>query len=96
VLAPTYTNEGNAIVPIGIAALALVLYAVFHPVARQARSDRLRPDAEVDEDVALVELVDEGEVDLVLLPGEPYATPGARPGPRIYDQESDEQRADLG
>jgi UDP-GlcNAc:undecaprenyl-phosphate GlcNAc-1-phosphate transferase len=37
VLAPTYTNEGNVLVPFGIAALALALYAIFHPVARQAR-----------------------------------------------------------
>ena len=37
VLAPTYTNEGNALVPFGIAALALVLYAIFHPTAREAR-----------------------------------------------------------
>jgi UDP-GlcNAc:undecaprenyl-phosphate/decaprenyl-phosphate GlcNAc-1-phosphate transferase len=40
VLAPTYTNEGNALVPFGIAALALVLYAIFHPVARRARGLR--------------------------------------------------------
>jgi UDP-GlcNAc:undecaprenyl-phosphate GlcNAc-1-phosphate transferase len=37
VLAPTYTNEGNALVPFGIAALALILYAIFHPTARRAR-----------------------------------------------------------
>ena len=37
VLAPTYTNEGNALVPFGIAALALILYAIFHPTARKAR-----------------------------------------------------------
>src|SRR5438067_623375 len=37
VLAPTYTNEGNALVPFGIAGLALVLYAIFHPTAREAR-----------------------------------------------------------
>jgi UDP-GlcNAc:undecaprenyl-phosphate GlcNAc-1-phosphate transferase len=37
VLAPTYTNEGNALVPFGIAALALALYAAFHPTAREAR-----------------------------------------------------------
>jgi len=37
VLAPTYTNEGNALVPFGIAALALILYAAFHPTARRAR-----------------------------------------------------------
>lgn len=40
VLAPTYTNEGNALVPAGIAALALLLYGIFHPVARKARGDR--------------------------------------------------------
>ena len=40
VLYPTYTNEGNALVPFGIAALALLLYGVFHPVARKARGDR--------------------------------------------------------
>jgi UDP-GlcNAc:undecaprenyl-phosphate GlcNAc-1-phosphate transferase len=37
VLAPTYTNEGNALVPFGIAALALGLYAIFHPEIRRAR-----------------------------------------------------------
>jgi UDP-GlcNAc:undecaprenyl-phosphate GlcNAc-1-phosphate transferase len=47
VLAPTYTNEGNALVPFGIAGLALVLYAIFHPVARQARG--LRAEAVADE-----------------------------------------------
>jgi UDP-GlcNAc:undecaprenyl-phosphate GlcNAc-1-phosphate transferase len=47
VLAPTYTNEGNALVPFGIAGLALVLYAIFHPVARQARG--LRVEAGADE-----------------------------------------------
>lgn len=40
VLAPTYTNEGNALVPFGIAGLALALYAIFHPVARQTRTSR--------------------------------------------------------
>jgi UDP-GlcNAc:undecaprenyl-phosphate GlcNAc-1-phosphate transferase len=47
VLAPTYTNEGNALVPFGIAALALVLYAIFHPTARQAR--RAAVEASLDE-----------------------------------------------
>lgn len=46
VLAPTYTNEGNALVPFGIAALALALYGIFHPVARQARSLRAVPPAD--------------------------------------------------
>jgi len=47
VLAPTYTNEGNALVPFGIAALALVLYAIFHPTARKARRAAL--EATLDE-----------------------------------------------
>src|SRR5438874_2882714 len=47
VLAPTYTNEGNALVPFGIAALALVLYAIFHPTARRARRAAL--EATLDE-----------------------------------------------
>ena len=52
VLAPTYTNEGNALVPFGIAALALALYAVFHPTARKARRAALEATVdEVDVDV---------------------------------------------
>lgn len=35
VLAPTYTNEGNALVPFGIAALGIFLYVLFHPGTRQ-------------------------------------------------------------
>ncbi len=31
VLFPTYTGRGDAIVPVGIAALALVLFTIFHP-----------------------------------------------------------------
>ena len=30
-LLPTYTNEGNALVPFGVMALALLLYALFFP-----------------------------------------------------------------
>jgi UDP-GlcNAc:undecaprenyl-phosphate GlcNAc-1-phosphate transferase len=30
-LAPTYTNRGNALVPVALAALALLLYSYFHP-----------------------------------------------------------------
>jgi UDP-GlcNAc:undecaprenyl-phosphate GlcNAc-1-phosphate transferase len=37
VLAPTYTNRGNALVPFCVGALALALYIVFHPGARAAR-----------------------------------------------------------
>ena len=38
VLYPTYTGRGDAIVPLGVAGLALLLYTVFHPGARQART----------------------------------------------------------
>jgi UDP-GlcNAc:undecaprenyl-phosphate GlcNAc-1-phosphate transferase len=37
VLFPTYTNRGNAVVPLGIAALGLLLYVYFHPGVRSAR-----------------------------------------------------------
>jgi UDP-GlcNAc:undecaprenyl-phosphate GlcNAc-1-phosphate transferase len=37
VLYPTLTGRGDAVVPIGILALALVLFTVFHPGLRQAR-----------------------------------------------------------
>lgn len=43
-LLPTYTNEGNAIVPFVVAALALLLFAWFHPGVRvhRQRSERAR------------------------------------------------------
>jgi UDP-GlcNAc:undecaprenyl-phosphate/decaprenyl-phosphate GlcNAc-1-phosphate transferase len=53
VLAPTYTNEGNALVPFGIAALALVLYAIFHPTAREARRAALEAEADLEPDDAV-------------------------------------------
>ncbi len=37
VLYPTYTGEGDAIVPVGVAALSLLLFTLFHPGLRQAR-----------------------------------------------------------
>jgi UDP-GlcNAc:undecaprenyl-phosphate GlcNAc-1-phosphate transferase len=39
VLYPTLTGRGDAVVPIGILALALVLFTVFHPGLRQAREN---------------------------------------------------------
>jgi UDP-GlcNAc:undecaprenyl-phosphate GlcNAc-1-phosphate transferase len=36
-LVPTYTNRGNALVPIALGALALLLYSYFHPGVVQAR-----------------------------------------------------------
>ena len=37
VLYPTFSQRGDALVPFGIAALALLLYTVLHPSAREAR-----------------------------------------------------------
>ena len=37
VLFPTYTKRGNAIVPLGVAALGLLLYVYFHPGGRSVR-----------------------------------------------------------
>ena len=36
-LFPVYTGEGDAFVPIGLAALGLVLYTYLHPGARRTR-----------------------------------------------------------
>jgi UDP-GlcNAc:undecaprenyl-phosphate GlcNAc-1-phosphate transferase len=44
VLFPTYANQGNALIPLGIAGLGVMLYTLFHPGIRQA----LRSDAEAD------------------------------------------------
>ena len=41
-LVPTYTKEGNAVVPFVAAGLALLLFAVFHPGVRVARQQRER------------------------------------------------------
>jgi len=38
VLYPAYTGEGDALVPLGVAALALVLFTLFHPGVRRARA----------------------------------------------------------
>lgn len=38
-LVPTYTNRGNALVPIAIAALALLLYSYFHPGVMEVRRE---------------------------------------------------------
>ena len=35
VLVPTYTNQGNAVVPFAVAGLAVLLYTLFHPGVRQ-------------------------------------------------------------
>ncbi len=53
VLVPTYTNQGNALLPVGIAALGLLLYVVFHPGVRSARDAALeaRDAAALGDDV---------------------------------------------
>ncbi len=40
VLYPTYTGDGDAVVPLGIAALGLALYTVLHPEARRSRAEQ--------------------------------------------------------
>jgi UDP-GlcNAc:undecaprenyl-phosphate GlcNAc-1-phosphate transferase len=44
VLYPTYTGEGDAFVPLGVAALALLLFTVLHPDVR-GRTDDAAADA---------------------------------------------------
>lgn len=39
VLFPTYTGEGDAVIPIAVAALGVLLYTVFHPGLRRADGD---------------------------------------------------------
>jgi UDP-GlcNAc:undecaprenyl-phosphate GlcNAc-1-phosphate transferase len=53
-LLPTYTHEGNALVPFAVAALALLLFAWFHPGIRSYRERSVRrrhPTAQPSEDV---------------------------------------------
>ena len=53
-LIPTYTNRGNALVPIALAALALLLFTYFHPGrgdGDQELPDDGLPDARPDEEV---------------------------------------------
>jgi hypothetical protein len=39
VLIPALTNRGDALVPLALVALGLLLFTVFHPGARRARDD---------------------------------------------------------
>lgn len=41
VLIPVYTDRGNSVVPIGLAAAGLVLYTYLHPGARRAKEEAL-------------------------------------------------------
>ncbi|MDQ3306668.1 MAG: undecaprenyl/decaprenyl-phosphate alpha-N-acetylglucosaminyl 1-phosphate transferase, partial [Actinomycetota bacterium] len=38
VLYPAYTDQGNAVVPFGVAALGVALYTLLHPEARRVRA----------------------------------------------------------
>jgi UDP-GlcNAc:undecaprenyl-phosphate GlcNAc-1-phosphate transferase len=65
-LVPTYTNRGNALVPIALGALALLLYSYFHPgvvevrrVGRAARGDEPTEEVPVvTDDGPTAEVVD--------------------------------------
>ena len=48
VLIPVYTREGNALVPIGIMALALLLYAFFFPGKKEAQAIAAEAEAEAE------------------------------------------------
>jgi UDP-GlcNAc:undecaprenyl-phosphate GlcNAc-1-phosphate transferase len=54
-LVPTYTNRGNALVPLALAALALLLYSYFHPGIRIVRRERRRRRAGPDDGPAALE-----------------------------------------
>ncbi len=56
-LIPAYTNEGNALVPIGLMALALLLYAFFFPGKKEAQ-------AIIAEEEATAVAVEAGVIDL--------------------------------
>jgi UDP-GlcNAc:undecaprenyl-phosphate GlcNAc-1-phosphate transferase len=56
-LIPTYTNRGNALVPLALAALALLLFTYFHPGLRLRREEV----AAVEADLAVEEAVAAGE-----------------------------------
>lgn len=47
VLVPALTNRGDALVPVALGGLALLLFTAFHPGARRAREDSAEPGADV-------------------------------------------------
>lgn len=62
-LLPAYTNEGNALVPFGVMALALLLYAFFYPGKKEAIA-LLREEEEADRVERAAEAAGTGVVDL--------------------------------
>lgn len=51
-LIPTYTEQANALVPIGVFALALLLYAFFYPGKKEAQAILAEEEAEAAEEEA--------------------------------------------
>ena len=52
VLIPTFTNRGNSLVPLAVAALGLLLYIYFHPGVRSARQEGHLAESTLDAPVA--------------------------------------------
>jgi UDP-GlcNAc:undecaprenyl-phosphate GlcNAc-1-phosphate transferase len=50
VLFPALTNRGDALVPLAVIGLALVLYTIFHPSVRASRSGEDSPDDDANGD----------------------------------------------
>jgi UDP-GlcNAc:undecaprenyl-phosphate/decaprenyl-phosphate GlcNAc-1-phosphate transferase len=64
VLIPTYTNHGNALVPVGVAALGLLLYVYFHPGRRSDHPSLDVPEQAPEEvDAAAAATADDAVVD---------------------------------
>jgi UDP-GlcNAc:undecaprenyl-phosphate GlcNAc-1-phosphate transferase len=49
VLLPTFTNEGNAVIPFALAGLVVALYTLFHPGVRQRAETEAEARAEADD-----------------------------------------------
>lgn len=90
VLYPTITNRGNAVIPAGVAALAVLLYTLFHPGIRQARANgRGEEPDELDEPIAAGDDVDAAVPAAPILPITSAASgggpPAGAPGPERGD-----------
>jgi UDP-GlcNAc:undecaprenyl-phosphate/decaprenyl-phosphate GlcNAc-1-phosphate transferase len=53
VLVPTFTNQGNAVVPFAVSGLAVLLYTLFHPGVRQTARQLEEEEEDVDDDSAV-------------------------------------------
>jgi UDP-GlcNAc:undecaprenyl-phosphate GlcNAc-1-phosphate transferase len=65
-LIPTFTNRGNALVPLALGALALLLFTYFHPGVRLRRDEEaaLARDAANEEAIARLAATDRGREEL--------------------------------